>query len=106
MSVLKCGVKLSDGSFVTCDGIAYAGKLWIIPGWIEQPGKPVASPKRLIRFDCFPYKSAKGRSTDYQNIELPIPESALLGPLPDSIEHIETPPKILVSIEELRKQYV
>lgn len=106
MSVLKCDVKLSDGSIVVCDGIAHAGKLWIIPGWNPHPTKPVASPKRIIRFDCFPHSAAKGQSTHYQGIELPIAESALLGVLPKGIECIEEPPNIFVSIEELRKQYV
>jgi len=106
MSVLKCDVKLSDGSVVVCDGIAHAGKLWIIPGWIPHPKEPVASPKRIIRFDCFPHRVAKGQSTHYQDIKLPIPESALLGPLPKEIECIEQPANIAVTIEELRKQYL
>ena len=106
MSVLKCDVKLSDGRIVVCDGIAYEGKLWIVTGWNPHPTKTVASPKRIIRFDCFPHHAAKGQSAHYQDIKLPIPESALLGPLPEEIEYIEQPPKILVSIEELRKQYV
>jgi hypothetical protein len=106
MSVLKCGVKLSDGCFITCDGIAHAGKLWLVPGWIPHPVKPVAMPKRMIRFDCFPHEAEKGRRTAYQNIQLPIQESALLGQLPPGIEYVDQPPHISVPVEELRKQYV
>lgn len=104
MHVLKCMAGLGDGYVVTCDGIAHEGKLWLVPSWLEHPTEPIAIPERIIRFDNFPYQEDLGGGLDYQNIQLPIPESALLGPMPPGIEFVDRPQNLSVPIHELRRQ--
>lgn len=104
MTVLKCLVGLSDGMVVTCDGIKHEGKLWLVPRWIEHPTEPFAMPERIIRFDCFAHQPGQGDGLDYQNIQLPIPESALLGPVPSGIEFEDHPRNLSVHIHESRRQ--
>ena len=103
MSVLKCMVGLGDGMIVTCDGIDHDGKLWLVPRWLEHPTEPIAMPERIIRFDCFPHQADQAGALDYQNIQLPIPESALLGLMPQGIEFVDHPQNLSVPIHELRK---
>ncbi|MBI3808012.1 MAG: hypothetical protein HY281_10965 [Nitrospirae bacterium] len=104
MPILKCLVGFSDGYVGTCDGIAHEGKLWLVPGWLEHPRKPIAMPERIIRFDNFPHQAAQEGGLDYQNILLPMPESALLGQVPQGIEYVDHPPNLSVPIHELRRQ--
>jgi hypothetical protein len=104
MHILKCMAGLSDGYVVTCDGIAHEGKLWLVPGWLEHPTEPIAIPERIIRFDNFPHQADQEGRLDYQNIQLPIPESDLLGPMPPGIEYEDRPQNVSVPIHELRRQ--
>lgn len=104
MHILKCIACLSDGFVVTCDGISHQGKLWLVPSWLEHPTEPIAMPERIIRFDNLHYQTGHKGGLDYQNIQLPIPESALLGPMPPSIEFVDHPQNLTVPIHELRKQ--
>lgn len=104
MKILKCIIGLSDGFVGQCDGIAHEGKLWLVPQWLEHKTEPFAIPARIIRFDCFPHQSTAGDGLDYQNIQLPIPESSLLGELPPHIEFVDRPPNLHVGIHQLRRQ--
>lgn len=105
MSVLKCLVGLGDGMVVTCDGIAHEGKLWLVPRWLEHPTQPIAMPERIIRFDNLHYqKASPDEGLDYENILLPIPESALLGAMPPGIEYVDRPQNLSFPIHELRRQ--
>jgi hypothetical protein len=97
-------VGLSDGMVITCDGINHEGKLWLVPQWLEHPTEPIAIPERIIRFDCFQHQANLKGGLDYQNIQLPIPESALLGPMPSGIEYVDRPQNLSVQIHELRRQ--
>jgi hypothetical protein len=38
------------------DAIEYQGKLWLVPGWYEIPGRAVSKPIRLIPLDGLQYK--------------------------------------------------
>ena len=102
--VLKCLVGLGDGMVVTCDGIEHEGKLWLVPGWLEHPTEPIAIPERIIRFDCFPHQADQEGGLDYQNIQLPIPESALRDAMPPGIEYVDHPQSLSVPIHKLRRQ--
>ncbi len=104
MAVFKCLVGLSDGMVITCDGIAHAGKLWLVPRWLEHPTQPIAMPERIIRFDDRPYTRASDEGIEYEGVQLPIPESSLLGQMPLGIEYVDRPPNLSVPIHELRKQ--
>ena len=104
MTILKCLVGLSDGMVITIDGIEHEGKLWLVPGWLEHPKEPHAIPERIIRFDCFPHQVSQEGGLDYENIQLPIPESALLGPMPPNVEYVDHPQNLTVPIHELRRQ--
>ena len=104
MHVLKCMAGLSDGYVVTCDGIAYDGKLWLVPGWLEHPTEPIAIPERIVRFDNFPHQVGQEGGLDYQNILLPMSESDFLGQVPPGIEYVDHPQNLSVPINELRRQ--
>lgn len=102
-NILKCMIGLSDGMIVTCDGIKHAGKLWLVPYWIEIPAKRYAMPERIIRFDNFPHHAAPADlGLDYLNIQLPIPETALRGAIPSYIEHEDRPQNLRVDIHLIR----
>ena len=100
MKILKCFVGLAEGMVITCDGIEHEGKLWIVSAWLEHPSEPIAIPERLIRFDNYPHQSDDG--VFYQNILLPIPESALYGDVPPGIEYLDRPQNIQVDIHLIR----
>jgi hypothetical protein len=105
MPILKCLVGRADGFVIRCDGLAHEGKLWLVPSWLSHPTKPIAIPERMIRFDNLPHqKEAEG--LDYENILLPIPESALSGPMPPGIEYQDRPWNPSVPIHEVRRQQV
>ncbi|WP_166805048.1 hypothetical protein [Nitrosococcus wardiae] len=103
MDVFRCSVRFSDGLVVTCDGIAYEGKLWLVPLWLRHPRNPVVLPERMIRFDLCPHQKAEGGDLDYQNIQLPIPKSALRGEVPQGIEYIDRPQNLEVPVHLLRR---
>ncbi|QBQ55339.1 hypothetical protein [Nitrosococcus wardiae] len=101
MYIFTCSVSLSDGKIATCDGIAYEGKLWLVLKWIRYPSKPVVIPERIIRFDSCPHQKTEGGDLDYQNIQLPMPKSALRGEVPQGIEYIDRPQNLEVPIHLL-----
>lgn len=103
MGILKCLVGFADGCVATCDGIAHQGKLWLVPEWLAHPTEGHSKPARIIRFDNFPHQPGVG-GVDYQNILLPIPESALHGDMPPGIEYEDLPPNLFVATHELRQQ--
>jgi hypothetical protein len=103
MTILKCLVGFSDGYVGRSDGIAYDGKLWLVPEWLEHPSEPIAIPRRMIRFDNLRPSKCNGLGIDYENILLPMTESALLGDIPAGIEYIECPEHVRVPIHEVRQ---
>lgn len=103
MAVFKCLVGLKDGYVVKCDGIEYEGKLWLVPTWSESLTKPIAIPKRIIRFDTFPHQKTEDSVFDYENVLLPISEADLIGKMPSGIEYVDHPRGISVPIHELRR---
>lgn len=48
------------GAFVTVDAIGYAGKLWLVPEWLEAPGERRRTPLRMIRFDHVEHRALGG----------------------------------------------
>lgn len=104
MKVLKCLISFSDGYVGRCFGIHYADKLWLVPSWLELPSEPSAKPERIIRFDTFPHQALGGRGGefDFENIQLPIPESGLSGELPPGVEYEDLPPNLFVDSRQLK----
>src|SRR5208282_2534801 len=94
--VFKCLVGFSNGAVGTCDGIAYEGKLWLVPGWNKHLSEAHSRPVRIIRFDVFPHQKTDGAVFQYQNILLPIPDNILLNQLPPNIEYVDHPQNIEV----------
>lgn len=96
INVFKCLVGFSNGAVGTCDGIAFEGKLWLVPGWNRHLTESYSKPVRIIRFDVFPYQKNGQGVFEYQNILLPIPDTALLSQLPPNIEYVDFPPNIRI----------
>ena len=101
MHVLKCLVGFANGYVGICDGIKYNDKLWLVPSWLKHPTEPIAMPVRIIRFDNFPHQVGGKDGVDYQNIQLPIPESALCDDMPLGVEYENHPQNLFVSSHEL-----
>lgn len=88
--IFKCLVGLSDGHVVTCDGIEYDSKLWLVPSWLYHDTKQHAIPERMIRFDNLQYQASDSDEFRFENIILPISENELVtGALPSDVEHID-----------------
>ena len=104
MAALKCLIALADGYVGECHGIEHEGKLWLVPAWNEHPKLPIATPVRIIRFDDHSYQRATSHTFDYENILLPMPQSALLGQVPADIEFIDHPQSLSVPIHRLRNR--
>jgi hypothetical protein len=39
VEVLKVGVGSGGGAVQECDAIKYDGKLWLVPQWLDEPGR-------------------------------------------------------------------
>ena len=85
------------------DGIAFEGKLWLVPQWLQHNETSHAMPERIIRFDDHHYQATPGQEFEYQNILLPISESTLDGALPANIEYRDRPSGIYVDSRELAR---
>lgn len=99
--VLKCLFSCEDGYVGRCFGLQYDRKLWLVPAWLQLPSEPSARPARIIRFDTLPHQAMPGSRFDYENIQLPIPESALNGRLPPGIEYADHPLNLFVDSRDL-----
>lgn len=86
--IFDCYCGLSDGVVIKASAIEYEGKLWLVTGWLLHDSGTHTIPERLIRIDQ--YRPQRDGQV-YQNVLLPIPESALRGELPPEIEHIDRP---------------
>lgn len=91
----------ADGAVGRCFGVRHAGKLWLVPIWQKLPSEPSARPVRIVRFDTLPHQSLGSDLFDYENIQLPISESAFLGESPLDIEYEDHPPHLFVDSREL-----
>ena len=49
IKVLKVGVVSGGGAIQECDAIKYDGKLWLVPQWLDEPGRGTTKPRRIIR---------------------------------------------------------
>lgn len=103
MKIFRCLVGLSDGNVVKSDGIEFEGKLWLVSGWLHMPDTKHAMPERIVRFDDHPHQATPGQEFEYQNILLPISESALDVEAPIGIEHRDHPSGLYVEIHELER---
>jgi hypothetical protein len=58
MQILKAMIFFSDGTRPPglCDAIEHAGRLWLVPGWIERRDRAARVPARIIPIDLFRYK--------------------------------------------------
>jgi hypothetical protein len=51
-------VAAADGARIfAVYGVAFEGKLWIVPEWHEPPGEDWRTPERMICFDDLPHQS-------------------------------------------------
>ena len=56
IKVLKVGVGSGGGAIQECDAIKYDGKLWLVPQWLDEPGRGTTKPRRIIRIDSLPHE--------------------------------------------------
>ena len=56
IKVLKVGVGSGGGAIQECDAIKYDGKLWLVPQWLDEPGRGTTKPRRMIRIDSLPHQ--------------------------------------------------
>lgn len=91
----------ADGAVGRCFGVRHAEKLWLVPTWMKLPSEPSARPVRIVRFDTLPHQALGSDLFEYENIRLPISESAFLGEAPIGIEYEDHPPNLFVDSREL-----
>ena len=79
--VMVIGVE--NGTIAKCDGIAFEGKLWLVPHWIDAPAQGVTKPARLIRFDSLAHQHTQGSKYGAEYVvNYPIPKELFDVPTP------------------------
>ena len=77
IKVLKVGVGSGGGAIQECDAIKYDGKLWLVPQWLDEPGRGTTKPRRMIRIDSLPHQPMTNPAFGLDFI--------LNGPLPKAV---------------------
>jgi hypothetical protein len=84
VEVLKVGVGSGGGAIQECDAIKYDGKLWLVPQWLDEPGRGTTKPRRIIRIDSLPHQPMTNPAFGLDFI--------LNGPLPKAVvDGVATP---------------
>ena len=81
---------VSGSSLYTIDAIEWKGKLWLVPFWLDNPGKKETTPGRVIRFDNLRHSDVRGTS---------IGDFLLNDPLPKELLTRETPKQPIAGFE-------
>ena len=66
----------------TVDTIEYAGTLWLVTHWVDNPDGSVTMPARLVCLSLLPHQKTNGSQHDY----------VLNKPLPKEIFDLDVPP--------------
>ena len=89
-------------AIMQCDTIEYAGGLWLVPSWINNPSTRKRTPIRIVRMDKLQHQKQKFAGADYC-LNDPIPTDVLDGVATFvagvQYEVIENPP-ILIPIPD------
>ena len=84
IKVLKVGLGSGGGAIQECDAIKYDGKLWLVPQWLEEPGRGTTKPRRIIRINSLPHQPMTNPAFGLDFI--------LNGPLPKAVlDGVATP---------------
>lgn len=75
----------SGEEMLSCQGLAFGGKLWLVPQWLEQPATARRKPERMIRFDNLAHQPMP----DGYLVNAPIPIAVLQGERRDGYETLE-----------------
>lgn len=68
----------SETDILTVEGIAYEGKLWLVPQWLESQSEPISKPVRMVRFDNLPHIENPSSGHDYA-VNQQVPRAVLDG---------------------------
>jgi hypothetical protein len=80
----QVGVGSGGGAIQGCDAIKYDGKLWLVPQWLDEPGRGTTKTRRIIRIDLLPHQPMTNPSFGLDFI--------LNGPLPKTVlDGVATP---------------
>src|SRR5580704_17400667 len=80
VEVLKVGAGSGGGAVQECDAIKYDGKLWLVPQWLDEPGRGTTMPRRIIRIDSLPHESMTNPAFGLDFIlSEPLPKAVLDG---------------------------
>ena len=101
IKVLKVGVGSGGGAVQECDAIKYDGKLWLVPQWLDEPGRGTTKPRRMIRIDSLPHQPMTNPAYGLDFI--------LNGPLPKTVlDGVATPEQAaqyeIVELPEMKFQ--
>ncbi len=83
MKIFKTIVSFDDeGSLYITDTIAWKGKLWLVPKWLDPLGTEKSKPDRIICMDALPHqKTPPGFQADFV-LNNPIPKCVFFGEIP------------------------
>lgn len=93
--IKQTAVRVGDAVF-SVDTIAHEGALWLVPAWIELPGKKQQMPERIIRLDEHRLQKPTDMVFDYV-LTREIPPGVLDGQTTTGFE-VVVRPEILVEI--------
>ena len=102
MKVLRTMIGVGS-AIMQCDTIEYAGGLWLVPSWINNPATGKRAPIRIVRMDKLQHQKQTFAGADYL-LNNPIPTDVLDGVATlvakVQCEVIENPP-ILIPMPDL-----
>ena len=89
--LFKVWLSIGGKDVQSCDGIAWKGKLWLVPVWLDEKATGAPTPARIIRFDSLRHDTFR----DGYAITDPLPKELFdLSPRQQSVpgyEYIDLP---------------
>ena len=63
------------------DAIPYAGRIWLVPQWVDDPAENTTRPVRIVLLETMAYRRSEGAVADFF-VEEPAPKYVFEGRIP------------------------
>jgi hypothetical protein len=80
-AIRKALVVTDDGSIFQSDVIEHEGSFWLVPEWLDVPGRGVTMPRRIVSMATVRYQRTPGAHREFV-VNDPIPKAVLDGRAP------------------------
>ena len=81
---------VTGGTLLKVDAIVHAGRLWLVPNWLDTPDGRSTMPARIIRFDNLEHSDLRGKGQ---------PNFVVQGPIPKELFGVQTPKQQVAGFE-------